>query len=359
MREKIMPPLVLTLICVIISGLLVLANAATKDKIAQAQQDKLNTSLEALFGEGQYTPLEDLHYDGVTQVIRSAKNEVIFEITVDGYSTDGLQLLIGIDPEGKLAGISFVSIGETPGLGTKVQDDSFLRQFMGISSSDFTMTPVTGATYSSNGMKHAVTIVGLLGMCPTLAVTTQAVNGLGMGLATTFVLVGSNLVISLLRNVIPKSVKLPCYIVIIAGFVTLIDFLMHGFVPDLHSALGTFLSLITVNCIILGRAEMFACKNKVLPSVLDGLGMGLGFTCSLFTMGSLREILGTGSWLGFQIPVDVQPMSIFIMPAGGFFVLGCVIAVVSKLTKKKPPQKIGCAGCPNAASCSAKGGCEE
>lgn len=158
MREKIMPPLVLTLICVIISGLLVLANAATKDKIAQAQQDKLNTSLEALFGEGQYTPLEDLHYDGVTQVIRSAKNEVIFEITVDGYSTDGLQLLIGIDPEGKLAGISFVSIGETPGLGTKVQDDSFLRQFMGISSSDFTITPVTGATYSSNGMKHAVTI---------------------------------------------------------------------------------------------------------------------------------------------------------------------------------------------------------
>ena len=158
MREKIMPPLVLTLICVIISGLLVLANAATKDKIAQAQQDKLNTSLEALFGEGQYTPLEDMHYDRVTQVISSAKNEVIFEITVDGYSTDGLQLLIGIDPEGKLAGISFVSIGETPGLGTKVQDDSFLRQFMGISSSDFTMTPVTVATYSSNGMKHAVTI---------------------------------------------------------------------------------------------------------------------------------------------------------------------------------------------------------
>ena len=158
MREKIMPPLVLTLICVIISGLLVLANAATKDKIAQAQQDKLNSSLETLFGEGQYTPLEDLHYEGITQVIRSAKNEVIFEITVDGYSTGGLHLLIGMDPEGKLAGISFVSIGETPGLGTKVQDDSFLNQFKGISSADFTMTPVTAATYSSNGMKHAVTL---------------------------------------------------------------------------------------------------------------------------------------------------------------------------------------------------------
>ena len=121
-------------------------------------------------------------------------------------------------------------------------------------------------------IKENPTLVTLLGMCPTLAVTTQAINGLGMGAATAFVLVCSNLVISLLKNVIPKSVKLPCYIVIIAGFVTLIDFLMAGYLPSLHSALGTFLSLITVNCIILGRAEMFASKNKVIPSILDGLG---------------------------------------------------------------------------------------
>lgn len=209
-------------------------------------------------------------------------------------------------------------------------------------------------------IKENPTLVGLLGMCPTLAVTTQAVNGLGMGLATTFVLIGSNLVISLLRNVIPKSVKLPCYIVIIAGFVTLIEFLLHGFVPDLYSALGTFLSLITVNCIILGRAEMFACKNKVLPSILDGAGMGLGFTLSLFTMGSIREILGTGAWMGIDLPGSIQPMTMFIMPAGGFFVLGCVIAMVNKIAHKKPPVSIGCAGCPNAAACGAqKGGCEE
>lgn len=137
-------------------------------------------------------------------------------------------------------------------------------------------------------IKENPTLVGLLGMCPTLAVTTQAVNGIGMGLATAFVLVGSNIVISLLKRIIPKAVKLPCYIVIIAGFVTLISFLLHGFIPSLYDALGTFLNLITVNCIILGRAEMFACKNKVIPSALDGLGMGLGFTLALFAMGSIN-----------------------------------------------------------------------
>jgi len=207
-------------------------------------------------------------------------------------------------------------------------------------------------------IKQNPTLVGLLGMCPTLAVTTQAVNGIGMGLATTFVLVGSNIVISLLKNVIPKAVKLPCYIVIIAGFVTLISFLLHGFVPSLYDALGTFLNLITVNCIILGRAEMFACKNKVIPSALDGLGMGLGFTLSLFVMGSVREILGSGTWLGIDIPFITQPMSIFVMSAGGFFVLGVVIALVNKIAGKKPPQKIGCAGCPNAENCSGRKGGE-
>lgn len=208
-------------------------------------------------------------------------------------------------------------------------------------------------------VKENPTLVGLLGMCPTLAVTTQAVNGIGMGLATTFVLVGSNIVISLLKNAIPKAVKLPCYIVIIAGFVTLISFLLQGFIPTLYDALGTFLSLITVNCIILGRAEMFACKNKVLPSALDGLGMGLGFTLSLFIMGSIREILGSGSFMGIDIPFIKEPMSIFVMSAGGFFVLGVVIAMVNKIAGRKPPQKIGCAGCPNAENCSGRKGGEE
>lgn len=210
--------------------------------------------------------------------------------------------------------------------------------------------------FTKGFIKENPTLVGLLGMCPTLAVTTQASNALGMGLATAFVLTGSNLVISLLRKVIPSTVKLPCYIVIIAGFVTIIDFLMHGFVPELHEELGTFLSLITVNCIILGRAEMFACKNKVLPSVLDGLGMGLGFTMSLLIIGSLREIFGSGSWMGISFPDGFPTMAIFTQTPGGFLILGIVIAVVGILTKKKPPAKVGCEGCPSAAIC--KGGCE-
>ncbi len=211
-------------------------------------------------------------------------------------------------------------------------------------------------------IKENPTLVSLLGMCPTLAITTEAMNGLGMGLATAFVLVCSNIAISLLKNIIPKAVKLPCYIVIIAGFVTLIEFLMKGYLPELYTSLGTFLSLITVNCIILGRAEMFACKNKLMPSILDGLGMGLGFTLSLFAMGTIREIMGAGTWLtgtNFEvnIPLDAS-MTIFIMPAGGFFVLGVIIALVNKLANKKPPKEIGCKGCPNSAVCGANGGGE-
>ncbi len=200
-------------------------------------------------------------------------------------------------------------------------------------------------------IKENPNLVMLLGMCPTLAVTTMAVNGLGMGLTTTFVLVCSNLVISLLKKVIPSAVRLPCFIVIIAGFVTLVSLLLDAFIPSLAESLGVFLSLITVNCIILGRAEMFACKNKVLPSVLDGLGMGLGFTGSLLIIGSIREILGTGEWFGMKVLPDfVEPMTLFILPAGGFFTLGCVIAIVGKLTKKKP-KEIGCDSCPSRESC--------
>ena len=206
-------------------------------------------------------------------------------------------------------------------------------------------------------IKENPVLVTLLGMCPTLAVTVLAENGIGMGLATTFVLVCSNAVISLLKNVIPKAVRLPCFIVIIAGFVTFIDFLMKGFLPGLHSALGVFLQLITVNCIILGRAEPFASRNSVGKSVLDGAGMGIGFTLALFAMGSVREILGLGSWLGMKIPyLCDKPMTIFIMPAGGFFVLGCLIALVNKIANRKPPAEISCQNCPNAAAC--KGQCK-
>lgn len=208
-------------------------------------------------------------------------------------------------------------------------------------------------------IKENPTFVMLLGMCPTLAVTTQALNGIGMGLATTFVLLGSNIVISLLRKVIPDKVRIPAFIVIIASFVTLIGFLLEGFVPSLYDSLGIYLTLITVNCIIFGRAEMFASKNGVTASACDAIGMGLGFTGALFLMGSVREIIGSGSWLGMKIPViSESPMLLFIMPAGGFFTLGMLIALVNKLKKQKPPQEISCSGCPNEGICGKAGDCQ-
>lgn len=219
-----------------------------------------------------------------------------------------------------------------------------------------------GYEFGKGIIKDNPVLVMLLGMCPTLAVTTQAVNGIGMGLATTFVLLGSNIVVSLLRNVIPDKVRIPSFIVIIASFVTLIGFLLEGFVPSLYDSLGIYLTLITVNCIIFGRAEMFASKNKVLPSILDALGMGLGFTLALFLMGSIREILGSGQWFGISLPViSSNPMLIFIMPAGGFFALGMIIAAVNKLANRKPPAELGCGGggcegCPNASKCGENGG---
>ncbi len=201
-------------------------------------------------------------------------------------------------------------------------------------------------------VKENPTLVSLLGMCPTLAVTVSASNAIGMGAAATFVLICSNLVISLLKNVIPKQVRLPAYIVIIAGFVTVVGFIMQRYMGQIYDALGIFLPLITVNCIILGRAEMFASKNSPLASVCDGAGMGVGFTMALLTVSSIREIFGCGTW--FDIPVApefLEPMSIFIMPAGGFFVLGCVIALVNKISGRKPPKAVGCAACPNREGC--------
>ncbi len=186
-----------------------------------------------------------------------------------------------------------------------------------------------------NGIiKENPVLVLLLGTCPTLAVTTSAKNGLGMGIATLFVLVCSNFVISLLKKVIS---------------------------PAIDKSLGVFLPLITVNCIVLGRAEMFASKNKISASLMDGIGMGLGFTLALFLMGTIREVLGTGMYFGIQIlPNAIDPMAIFKLAPGGFFVFGILIACVNKFSKNKPAKKkSGCAGCPSAAACSkaSEGGC--
>lgn len=199
----------------------------------------------------------------------------------------------------------------------------------------------------------------VLGTCPTLAVTTMAVNGLGMGLSATFVLICSGAVVSALRNVIPAKVRIPAYITIIAAFVTVLMMLVKAYLPSLNSSLGVYLPLIVVNCIILGRAEMFASKNRVLDSALDGLGMGLGFTLTLILMGSVREILGNGTFFGIDLHLPVEPMIVFITPPGGFFVFGVLIALVVWLEEKAGQhieRKAACAGCPNADSCGGKEG---
>ena len=167
----------------------------------------------------------------------------------------------------------------------------------------------------------------VLGTCSCLAVTTAVSSALGMGAAFTFVLVCSNILISLLRNVIPAKVHLPCYIVIIAGFVTIVQMVMHAYMDSLYTALGVFLPLIVVNCIILGRAEMFACKNSVVDSALDGIGMGIGYILTMLLMSSIREIIGNGTWLGITIiPDSVDKMTVMNSAPGGFFVFGCLMA---------------------------------
>jgi electron transport complex protein RnfE len=194
----------------------------------------------------------------------------------------------------------------------------------------------------------------MLGCCATLAVTTAASNAIGMGAATTFVLVCSNAVISLLRNVIPNKVRIPAFITVIAGFVTVVQMFIKAFSPALDTALGVFLPLIVVNCIILGRAEMFASKNKILPSIIDGLGMGVGFTAAMLCMGVIRELLGAGTVFGLPILSGfMEPIIIFLLPPGGFFVFGMLIALAGKLSKEgKAPESMGCAHCPLAAGCS-------
>ena len=204
-----------------------------------------------------------------------------------------------------------------------------------------------------NGIiKENPTFVLMLGMCPTLAVTTSAINGIGMGLSTTVVLVLSNMLISMLRKIIPDSVRMPAFIVVVASFVTIVQFLMEGFVPGLYASLGIYIPLIVVNCIILGRAESYASKNPVVPSIFDGIGMGLGFTLGLTSIGIVRELIGAGSVFGFRIlPASYEPVTIFILAPGAFFVLALLVALQNKIKNIKEEKadlvkpEGGCASC--------------
>ncbi len=210
-------------------------------------------------------------------------------------------------------------------------------------------------------IKENPVFVLLLGTCPALAVTTSAVNAIGMGIAATFVLLCSNVVISMLRNFIPDKVRIPAFITIIAGFVTVVQMLIQALSPELDKSLGVFLPLIVVNCVILGRAEMFASKNKVLASAIDGLGMGVGFTAALLAMGIIRELFGAGTVFGLPILSSfMEPIIIFLLPPGGFFVYGMLIAIAGKLSKEgHAPESMGCASCPMAKSCIKLAECAE
>ena len=207
----------------------------------------------------------------------------------------------------------------------------------------------------TNGiLKENPVLVLILGTCPTLATTTSVFSAFGMGVATLMVLICSNVLISLLRRIIPDNVRIPCYIVIIAGFVTVVQMLIHAYFPALYDMLGVYLALIVVNCIILGRAEMFASKHSVGKSALDGIGMGIGFTAALCAIATIREVLGAASFAGIAIPFLADYKIEFLVKApGGMVVFGLMIALVSALTAGRSPKKkeFSCAGCPGAELC--------
>lgn len=210
-------------------------------------------------------------------------------------------------------------------------------------------------------IKENPVLVLILGTCPTLAVTNNVIGAFGMGIAAMCVLVCSNMLISMLRKVIPDNVRIPCFIVIIAGFVTIVQMLVHAFFPELYEMLGVYLALITVNCIILGRAEMFASQNTVGKSALDGIGMGLGFTLALVAMATIREVLGNASFADMPISfLEPYKVSFLVKAPGGMLVYGVLIAVVSAITSGKYPKKksFGCEGCPSAAICRS-GSCDK
>ncbi len=203
-------------------------------------------------------------------------------------------------------------------------------------------------------LKENPVFVLVLGTCPTLATSTSVISALAMGIAATAVLICSNIAISALRNLIPDKVRIPCYIVVIAGFVTIVQLLMEAYLPSLYEMLGVYLALIVVNCIILGRAEAYANSHKVGEAALDGLGMGLGFLLALLCMATIREVFGNGSWAGFSIPfLKDHTVPILTQSPGGFLVFGVMIALVSAITKGRAPVKksFSCEGCPSAAAC--------
>ncbi len=424
MNKIIKNTLILTAITVVSGLLLGIVYDVTKEPIAQAQERTKQKAFQTVLPEAsEFTSSnfdekeaakilkENGYTDDITEVAEATdkKGKVIgYVINVtshEGYGGD-IEISVGIASDGTVKGIEMLSIGETAGLGMKAKDAEFKDQFRDKKVQKFTYTKngekgddkidaISGATITTNAVTNAVdsaliyyqtelgnrvsmnkcaerlynglvkenpTFVLMLGMCPTLAVTTSAINGIGMGLSTTAVLVMSNMLISMLRKVIPASVRMPAFIVVVASFVTIVDFLMAGFVPGLYKSLGLYIPLIVVNCIILGRAESYASKNPVLPSIFDGIGMGLGFTVGLTAIGIVRELLGAGEVFGIRVmPQSYEPLTIFVLAPGAFFVLACLVALQNKVKAnlekkgKKVPVSSGCGeGC---SACASKGIC--
>ena len=398
--EMARPVVVLVVICLVASALLGFTNAKTAPVIEEnIRIEAEKTRKEVLPAASEFTELEvseELKANGVTGIFEG-DNGTGYVVTAEKTGYGGAVVVtVGFDTEGKILSVKANVSTETQGVGSKVGEASMLEKFEGLSGDVSGVTLKTGATFTSNAVRDGVqaacaaiaaiqsgraekmkkrmqilvngifkenpVLVLVLGCCSVLAISVTVKGSLGMGAALTFVLVGSNVVISALRKIIPDKIRIPCYIVVVATFVTLVEMVVHAYLIDLYNALGIFLPLIVVNCIVLGRAEMFANKNNVLDSLFDGLGMGIGYTLVLTAISVVRELLGSGSLLGYQIIPEEYTIRIISQTPGGFFMFGLAMAMLvlgmSKKGKKFVPEMGcgdgGCAGCGNAEGCTEK-----
>ena len=392
----------ITFICALLLGVI---NGVTADKITQNGIETRNAAMAEIIPDADFEDLgtalsaEDVAAAGVTLPAgrTAAQIDGVYKATKDGEEIGycvqvepkgfggNLTMIVGINADGTVVGAKVTSHAETPGLGAKSQaDPNWITQFAGqtadgqlkVAKDGGTINAITGATITSRAVTDGVNCGSIcrysglrrksqmkfseqlksgvildnpvfmqtIGLCPTLATTTSLQNAIGMGAAATVVLICSNIVISAMRRIIPDKIRIAAFITIIATFVTMIDLSMQAFLPSLASSLGLFLPLIVVNCIILGRAEAYASKNKVLPSALDGVVMGLGFTFALVLMGFFRELLGAGTILsgyvngvnGIAVPFfHSNPMVMMILPAGGFLMMGFILAAIQKIMARK------------------------
>ena len=425
MNKKIVhDALILTAFTLVLGFVLGLVYEITKEPIAAADAATAQAAYKEVFQDADsfeayakfdkdaaLSLMEENGFNDEIKDVQTAKGSdgstlgyVITVLAKDG-SQANITFSVGIANDGTVNGYSITSIAETPGLGDKAKNEEFSGQFAGKQADSFTVVKqapasdseiesISGATITSRAMTNGVnaciayfrnvleggaerlyngiikenpTFVLMLGMCPTLAVTTAAMNGLGMGLSTTLVLVFSNLLISAFRKVIPDGVRMPAFIVIVASLVTVVEFLMKAYTPALAVQLGVYIPLIVVNCIILGRAESYASKNPIIPSIFDGIGMGLGFTFGLTCIGIIREILGAGQLFGSQV-LSLEwftPITIFVMAPGAFLVLAFLVAIMNivreKMEAKGKPLAApsgcltgDCAHCGHSAVCTGK-----